>query len=502
MANVLYDKIFGPNVNSEKIFLKTKNNNISYKKFTELSNKIANSLTLNGLRPGDRVAIQAEKSVTQLAVYAATIKAGGIYLPLNTAYTANELKYFMSDARPKIIILDEKSFNSTKENLSDIEAHFFTLNKDESGSLIDSIAPCSTKFSAINRGEEDIAVIMYTSGTTGKSKGAKLCHRNLKTNAEMLEKSWMFTENDVLLHMLPTYHTHGLLVACNLLAMVRGSIIFLPKFTSQDAIKWMPSATTLMGVPTFYTRLLDDPKFDKNVSENIRLFISGSAPLSTQTHKMFKKRTGHSILERYGMTETNMSTSNPYSGSRKAGTIGKALPGVEIRITDQVTGEVLPDGKTGVIEQKGDNVFLGYWEMPEKTLDAFTPDNFFITGDLATRDKNGYITLVGRDSDMIISGGLNVYPKEIENLIDEIDEVLESAVIGVPHPDFGEGVVAVVVLKEKLIYPKNIKNTLQPKLAKFKQPKFITFAENLPRNAMGKVQKNVLRKQYKGLFKK
>ena len=264
MANVLYDKIFGPNVNSEKIFLKTKNSNISYKKFTELSNKIANSLTLNGLRPGDRIAIQAEKSVTQLAVYAATIKAGGIYLPLNTAYTANELKYFMSDARPKIIILDEKSFNSTKENLSDIEAHFFTLNKDESGSLIDSIAPCSTKFSAINRGEEDIAVIMYTSGTTGKSKGAKLCHRNLKTNAEMLEKSWMFTENDVLLHMLPTYHTHGLLVACNLLAMVRGSIIFLPKFTSQDAIKWMPSATTLMGVPTFYTRLLDDPKFDKN----------------------------------------------------------------------------------------------------------------------------------------------------------------------------------------------------------------------------------------------
>ena len=295
---------------------------------------------------------------------------------------------------------------------------------------------------------------MYTSGTTGKSKGAKLTHQNLSSNCAILEKSWEFSENDVLLHMLPTYHTHGLLVACNLLAMVGGSMIFLPKFNVQDALRWIPKATSMMGVPTFYTRLLDNPKFDKNLSENIRLFISGSAPLSANTHTMFKKRTGLSILERYGMTETNMSTSNPYRGKRIAGTIGKALPGVEIRITDRVTGEVLPDGSIGVIEQRGENVFSGYWEMPEKTQDAFTPDNFFITGDLAKRDKNGYLTLVGRDADMIISGGLNVYPKEVENLIDELDEVLESAVIGIPHPDLGECVVAVVALRRKLLDPK------------------------------------------------
>ena len=502
MPNVLYDKIFGSNANNDKIFLQTDTRSISYKQFTELTNKIANSLSLSGLRPGDRVAIQAEKSATQLAVYAATIKAGGVYLPLNTAYTTSELKYFISDAQPKIIILDEKSFNLTKENLSNSEAHFFTLNQDGTGSLSDTFASCATNFPTVNRGEEDIAVIMYTSGTTGKSKGAKLCHRNLKTNAEILKESWEFTQDDILLHMLPTYHTHGLLVACNLLAMVGGSIIFLPKFNSQDAIRWMPKATAMMGVPTFYTRLLDSPKFDKDISKNIRLFISGSAPLSAETHKMFKKRTGHSILERYGMTETNMSTSNPYRGKRIAGTIGKALPGIEIRIRDKITGKVIPDGKIGVLEQKGDNVFLGYWKMPEKTLEAFTQDNFFITGDLAQRDKNGYITLVGRDSDMIISGGLNVYPKEVENLIDEIDEVLESAVIGVPHSDFGEGVVAVVVLKEKMKDPvKKIQNTLQPNLAKFKQPKFIKLVENLPRNSMGKVQKATLRKQYDKLFK-
>ncbi len=358
MPNVLYDKIFGSNLNSDKIFLKTDIRNLSYKQFTELTNKIANSLILNGLKPGDRVAIQAEKSATQLAVYAATIKAGGVYLPLNTAYTTNELKYFISDAQPKIVILDEKSFKLAKENLSEIDAHFFSLNQDGTGSFTDQFALCETNFSTVSRGEEDIAVIMYTSGTTGKSKGAKLCHRNLKTNAEILKESWEFTESDILLHMLPTYHTHGLLVACNLLAMVGGSIIFLPKFNSQDAIKWMSKATAMMGVPTFYTRLLDHPEFDKDVSKNIRLFISGSAPLSAETHKMFKKRTGHSILERYGMTETNMSTSNPYRGKRIAGTIGKALPGIEIRIRDKITGEVLPNGKIGILEQKGDNVFF------------------------------------------------------------------------------------------------------------------------------------------------
>ena len=488
-------------MDNNKIFLQTEEEQVSYKNFTILTNKIANILVSQGLNPGDRVAAQVEKSITQLALYAATIKAGGVYLPLNTAYTPHELNYFISNARPKIIVTAKDTMGDLEKLFSSAQAIFLTLNADGTGSLSDKLKMSETNFQAANRSKQDLAVIMYTSGTTGKSKGAKLTHQNLTSNCEVLEKSWEFSNNDVLLHMLPTYHTHGLLVACNLLAMVGGSMIFLPKFNVENALKWIPKATSMMGVPTYYTRLLDSAKFNKNISKNIRLFISGSAPLSADTHKMFKKRTGLSILERYGMTETNMSTSNPYRGKRIAGTIGKPLPGVEIRITDRLTGKVLPDNNIGVIEQRGENVFSGYWEMPEKTRESFTPDNFFITGDLGKRDKNGYITLVGRDSDMIISGGLNVYPKEVENHIDEIHEVRESAVIGVPHPDLGEGVVAVVDLKEKLIDQKKIEDNLKPKLAKFKQPKYYIFVEELPRNAMGKIQKllseNSLRKYLK-----
>ncbi len=488
-------------MDNNKIFLQTEEEQVSYKNFTILTNKIANILVSQGLNPGDRVAAQVEKSITQLALYAATIKAGGVYLPLNTAYTPHELNYFISNARPKIIVTAKDTMGDLEKLFSSAQAIFLTLNADGTGSLSDKLRMSETNFQAANRSKQDLAVIMYTSGTTGKSKGAKLTHQNLTSNCEVLEKSWEFSNNDVLLHMLPTYHTHGLLVACNLLAMVGGSMIFLPKFNVENALKWIPKATSMMGVPTYYTRLLDSAKFNKNISKNIRLFISGSAPLSADTHKIFKKRTGLSILERYGMTETNMSTSNPYRGKRIAGTIGKPLPGVEIRITDRLTGKVLPDNNIGVIEQRGENVFSGYWEMPEKTRESFTPDNFFITGDLGKRDKNGYITLVGRDSDMIISGGLNVYPKEVENHIDEIHEVRESAVIGVPHPDLGEGVVAVVDLKEKLIDQKKIEDNLKPKLAKFKQPKYYIFVEELPRNAMGKIQKASLREQFKEVFK-
>lgn len=501
MTNILYDKVFGSNLDNNKIFLQTEEKQVSYENFTILTNKIANILVSQGLNPGDRVAAQVEKSVTQLALYAATIKAGGVYLPLNTAYTPHELNYFISNARPKIIVTAKDTVGELEKLFSSAQAISMTLNADGTGSLGDKLNIAEANFKAASRSEQDLAVIMYTSGTTGKSKGAKLTHQNLASNCEVLEKSWEFSNNDVLLHMLPTYHTHGLLVACNLLAMVGGSMIFLPKFNVENALKWIPKATSMMGVPTYYTRLLDSPKFNKNLSKNIRLFISGSAPLSADTHKMFKKRTGLSILERYGMTETNMSTSNPYRGKRIAGTIGKPLPGVEVRITDRVTGKVLPNDNIGVIEQRGENVFSGYWEMPEKTRESFTPDNFFITGDLAKRDKNGYITLVGRDSDMIISGGLNVYPKEVENHIDQIHEVRESAVIGVPHPDLGEGVVAVVDLKEKLIDQKKIEDILKPKLAKFKQPKYYIFVEELPRNAMGKIQKASLREQFKELFK-
>lgn len=501
MTNILYDKVFGSNLDNNKIFLQTEEKQVSYENFTILTNKISNILVSQGLNPGDRVAAQVEKSVTQLALYAATIKAGGVYLPLNTAYTPHELNYFISNARPKIIVTAKDTVGELEKLFSSAQAISMTLNADGTGSLGDKLNIAEANFKAASRSEQDLAVIMYTSGTTGKSKGAKLTHQNLASNCEVLEKSWEFSNNDVLLHMLPTYHTHGLLVACNLLAMVGGSMIFLPKFNVENALKWIPKATSMMGVPTYYTRLLDSPKFNKNLSKNIRLFISGSAPLSADTHKMFKKRTGLSILERYGMTETNMSTSNPYRGKRIAGTIGKPLPGVEVRITDRVTGKVLPNDNIGVIEQRGENVFSGYWEMPEKTRESFTPDNFFITGDLAKRDKNGYITLVGRDSDMIISGGLNVYPKEVENHIDQIHEVRESAVIGVPHPDLGEGVVAVVDLKEKLIDQKKIEDILKPKLAKFKQPKYYIFVEELPRNAMGKIQKASLREQFKELFK-
>ena len=493
--------MFGSNLDNNKIFLQTEEKQVSYENFTILTNKIANILVSQGLNPGDRVAAQVEKSVTQLALYAATIKAGGVYLPLNIAYTPHELNYFISNARPKIIVTAKDTVGELEKLFSSAQPISMTLNADGTGSLGDKLNIAEANFKAASRSEQDLAVIMYTSGTTGKSKGAKLTHQNLASNCEVLEKSWEFSNNDVLLHMLPTYHTHGLLVACNLLAMVGGSMIFLPKFNVENALKWIPKATSMMGVPTYYTRLLDSPKFNKNLSKNIRLFISGSAPLSADTHKMFKKRTGLSILERYGMTETNMSTSNPYRGKRIAGTIGKPLPGVEVRITDRVTGKVLPNDNIGVIEQRGENVFSGYWEMPEKTRESFTPDNFFITGDLAKRDKNGYITLVGRDSDMIISGGLNVYPKEVENHIDQIHEVRESAVIGVPHPDLGEGVVAVVDLKEKLIDQKKIEDILKPKLAKFKQPKYYIFVEELPRNAMGKIQKASLREQFKELFK-
>ena len=459
MTNILYDNVFASNIESNKVFLYTEETQVTYKNFCYLTNKIANTLVSYNLNPGDRVAVQVEKSATQLALYAATIKAGGVYLPLNTAYTPHELNYFISNSRPKIIITAADTTVELKKLYSSKKAIFLTLNANETGSLCDKLKNAASHFKSVDRSEQDLAVIMYTSGTTGKSKGAKLTHQNLYSNCAILEKSWEFSKSDVLLHMLPTYHTHGLLVACNLLAMVGGSMIFLPKFNVETALRWIPKATSMMGVPTFYTRLLDNPKFNKNVSENIRLFISGSAPLSVDTHAAFKERTGMSILERYGMTETNMSTSNPYRGKRLAGTIGKALPGVEIRITDRLTGEVLPDDRIGVIEQRGENVFSGYWEMPEKTREAFTHDNFFITGDLAKRDKNGYFTLVGRDSDMIISGGLNVYPKEVENLIDEIHEVRESAVIGVPHPDLGEGVVAVVDLKEKLLDQKNRKQS-------------------------------------------
>ena len=375
-----------------------------------------------------------------------------------------------------------------------------SLNLDETGSLIEQIKKYPKKFQSIKRNENDLAAILYTSGTTGKSKGAMLSHRNLVSNSEVLRKFWKFTGNDVLLHMLPIYHTHGLFVACNLLAIVGGSMIFLEKFDAEKALLWMKRATSMMGVPTFYTRLLANEKLNNESAKHMRLFISGSAPLLSETHIEFEKRTGKKILERYGMTETNMNISNPYDGSRKAGTVGIPLPGIEIRIVNEEGNEVKV-GQIGTIELKGENIFKGYWGMEEKTKESFKDDGFFITGDLAKKDENGYFTIVGRDKDMIISGGLNVYPKEIEDVINELPNITESAVFGVQHDDFGEAVVAAVVTTDDKNDGSQILDYTKDKIAKYKQPKKIIFMSNLPRNSMGKVQKNKLRENNKSLFK-
>ena len=390
--------------------------------------------------------------------------------------------------------------NEVKNLVSYSSVSILSLNLDETGSLIEQIKNYPKKFQSIKRNENDLAAILYTSGTTGKSKGAMLSHRNLVSNSEVLRKFWKFTENDVLLHMLPIYHTHGLFVACNLLAIVGGSMIFLEKFDAEKALLWMKRATSMMGVPTFYTRLLANEKLNNESAKHMRLFISGSAPLLSETHIEFEKRTGKKILERYGMTETNMNISNPYDGLRKAGTVGISLPGIEIRIVNE-EGKEVEMGQIGTIELKGENIFKGYWGMEEKTKESFKDDGFFITGDLAKKDENGYFTIVGRDKDMIISGGLNVYPKEIEDVINQIPDISESAVIGIIHDDFGEAVVALVISDNKKLEERYVLDLLKDKIAKYKQPKKIIFLEELPRNSMGKVQKNILREKYSYLFK-
>ena len=499
-SNYLFDEIFKSNETSPNIFLINETKEISYLEFNEIVNQISNYLIDINLLPGDRVAIQAEKNVIQLATYVATVKAGGVYLPLNTGYTLSELEYFFNDAKPKVIIVDDKIQNEVKNLVSYSPVSILSLNLDETGSLIEQIKKYPKKFQSIKRNENDLAAILYTSGTTGKSKGAMLSHRNLVSNSEVLRDFWKFTENDVLLHMLPIYHTHGLFVACNLLAIVGGSMIFLEKFDVEKALLWMKRATSMMGVPTFYTRLLASEELNNESAKHMRLFISGSAPLLSETHIEFEKRTGKKILERYGMTETNMNISNPYHGLRKAGTVGIPLPGIKIRIVNE-EGRKVEEGQIGTIELKGENIFKGYWGMKEKTKESFKDDGFFITGDLAMKDENGYYTIVGRDKDMIISGGLNVYPKEIEDAINQIPDISESAVIGIIHDDFGEAVVALVISDNKKLEECYVLDQLKDKIAKYKQPKKIIFLEELPRNSMGKVQKNILREKYSYLFK-
>jgi malonyl-CoA/methylmalonyl-CoA synthetase len=466
-----------------------------------LSNRIASAMDALGVRPGDRVAVQVDKSAEALILYLACLRSGAVYLPLNTAYTLAELDYFIGDAEPRLVVVSSSARENVEKIATPHGAIVETLDADGTGSLLDLARDEPTDFVDASRSAEDLAAILYTSGTTGRSKGAMLTHGNLLSNAMTLRDFWRVTAQDRLIHALPIFHTHGLFVATNVTLLAGASMFLLPKFDPDEVISLMPRASLLMGVPTFYVRLLQSPRLDRQAVANMRLFVSGSAPLLAETHVEFKNRTGHAILERYGMTETNMNTSNPYDGDRIAGTVGFPLPGVTVRVTDPATGAVLPAEETGMIEIRGPNVFKGYWRMPEKTAAEFTADGFFISGDLGKIDRRGYVHIVGRSKDLVISGGYNIYPKEVEGEIDQLEGVAESAVIGVPHPDFGEGVTAIVVRKPDAALDETaILGALQDRLARYKQPKRIIFTEDLPRNTMGKVQKNVLRQQYADLY--
>ena len=504
MANPLYDALFGRHLGQATVFLQMQDGTtLTHGHFLQQAAQYAHVLTNFSLTPGDRVAVQIEKSPQSLAIYAACVQAGLIFLPLNTAYTASELSYFVEDSDARVLICDPKSQPSLTRLAQTTGAQLETMDALGSGSFAQKAAPQPTEFSTVPRKAEDLAAFLYTSGTTGRSKGAMLTQNNLLSNAEVLTDHWAFTATDVLLHALPIFHTHGLFVATNIALLSGCKILFLPKFDREAIIALLPQATSMMGVPTFYTRLLDDPRFDRDLTGHMRLFISGSAPLLAETHKLFEERSGHRILERYGMTETNMSTSNPYEGARRAGTVGFPLPGIELKITDSTTGETLPQGDIGQIEVRGANVFKGYWNMPEKTAEELRGDGFFITGDLGMIDADGYVHIVGRNKDLIISGGFNIYPKEIETVLDAQEGVLESAVIGVPHPDFGETVLALIVPSaERAPDLDAIHAHISHSLARFKLPKKLILLPELPRNTMGKVQKNTLRDQFRDLFAK
>ncbi len=502
MPNPLYDTLFGRHAGQDTPFLILRDGSeITHAAFVEMAAQFAHAITTSGLVAGDRVAAQIHKSPEALALYAACAQTGTVFLPLNTAYTPAELSYFVEDSGAKLLVGDPKVADTLKPIADACGAVLETLDGAGGGTLVDLAKTSPTTFETVDREAGDLAAFLYTSGTTGRSKGAMLTQNNLLSNTEALVDLWRFTADDVLLHALPIFHTHGLFVASNITLMAGGAMVFLPAFNLDDVFAALPKSTSMMGVPTFYTRLLGDDLFTRDASEHMRLFISGSAPLLAETHVQFEDRTGHRILERYGMTETNMNVSNPYDGERRAGTVGFALPGTEVKVCDPSTGETLPQGEIGVIEVRGPNVFKGYWNMPEKTAEELRDDGFFITGDLGQFDADGYLSIVGRGKDLIISGGYNIYPKEIELVLDEQDGVLESAVIGVPHGDFGEGVVGVLVEQSKgSIDVDAIKAAMAENLARFKQPKRLVVVDELPRNTMGKVQKNILRDTYNDSF--
>ena len=480
------------------IFIETANGRlVNYDELDKTSARLANLLLSVGIKKGDRVAVQVEKSPEVLFLYLAVLRVGAIYLPLNTAYTDNELDYFLGDATPGLFVARPQDEARARElGQRNQVASVLTLGAESDGTLMSAAERHSTDVATAECSDDDIGVILYTSGTTGRPKGAMISHGNLAANAIALHEFWQWQSGDVLLHALPIFHIHGLFVACHCVLLNGSKMIFLEKFDVPTVLKYLPRSTVMMGVPTFYVRLLASAEFAREHCSNMRLFISGSAPLLEQTFNDFRERTGMTILERYGMTETGMNTSNPVDGARLAGTVGPPLPGVTVRIVDDQQNDVAT-GEIGNLLVKGDNVFRGYWNMPEKTAEEFTVDGFFKTGDMAMQDENGYVSIVGRDKDLVISGGLNVYPKEVEFEIDQIDGVVESAVIGVPHADFGEAVTAIVVCAPGVsLDEQSVIGHIKSRLANYKVPKTVRFVDALPRNTMGKVQKNVLRDQY------
>ncbi len=487
---------------SEKVALvTTENHSWTYSDLEATSSRIANLLIDNGLTPGDRVSVQVHKSPQVLCLYLACLRSGLVYHPLNTGYKQSELEYFIGNAQPSAIVTDPAGFSGFEALTDDeLKANIFTLDESGEGSLMNAATEYSSEHVVLSSKPDDLAALLYSSGTTGVPKGIMLSHSNLLRNTEALISSWRFTEDDILLHALPVFHVHGLFVALGCVFLSGASMRWLNKYDPEVVCETLPACSVLMGVPTYYTRLLDCSNFSPEIAKQPRLYISGSAPLLEETFVRFEQHSGHRILERYGMTETNMNTSNPLDGERRAGTVGFPLPGVQVRIVDE-NGKDLPAGETGALQVKGENVFQGYWKMPDKTAEDFTADGFFNTGDEGVIDSDGYVSIVGRAKDMVITGGLNVYPKELELIIDKMDGVLESAVIGVPHRDFGEAVVAVVVKSSSGQFDQaKVMSSLKDTLAGFKVPKEIIEVDALPRNTMGKVQKNILREQFESIL--
>ena len=474
---------------------------ITYGGLDAMSAQYAGVLKILGVAKGDRVAVQVDKSSAAVALYLACLRVGAVYLPLNTAYTPAEVAYFVGDAEPTLLVCRPQSEAPLSGVLSTTPGlHILTLSADEQGTIITAAQNAAPIENITIVEDDDLAAILYTSGTTGRSKGAMLSHANLASNALALHDMWGWREGDVLIHALPIFHVHGLFVALHCALLNGSKMWFLPKFDADQVIELLPQSTVLMGVPTFYTRLVDHPGLTREATANMRLFVAGSAPLLAETFSAFEDKTGHRILERYGMTETGMITSNPLDGERLPATVGYPLPGVEVRVADE-DGKVLGPEEIGVLEVTGPNVFKGYWRMAEKTASEFRVGGWFITGDIAKMSKDGRVSIVGRAKDMIISGGYNVYPKEIEAVIDELDGVKESAVIGAPHPDFGEAVVAVIVTEGGAkVDEAQVQNAIKDDLARFKHPKRVFVVDELPRNTMGKVQKNVLRDTYQSTF--